>query len=127
MHWLQAVDCGMLIVVTLRMPQYACGWFWNTVGCAGFKAISTDSGHSRQQLARINTIMDGCCQACQFLFCANVLFPIICKRKVSQSDGRREPMISAMRGVQCQDLDWLELDWQLEYNKRKPIATLELT
>lgn len=71
--------------------------------------------------------MDGCCQVCQFLFCANVLFPIICKRKVSQSDGRREPMISAMRGVQCQDLDWLELDWQLEYNKRKPIATLELT
>ena len=123
MRWLQAIACGMF--VTLRMPCIR--MILIAVGCAGFKAISTDSGHSRQQLARINTIMDGCCQACQFLFCANVLFPIICKRKVSQSDGRREPMISAMRGVQCQDLDWLELDWQLEYNKRKPIATLELT
>ena len=52
MHWLQAVACGMLIVVTLRMPGMRMVLIGqNAVGCAGFKAIGADSGHSRQQLA----------------------------------------------------------------------------
>ena len=44
MHWLQAVACGMLIVVTLRMPCMRMVLIGqNAVGCAGFKAIGADS------------------------------------------------------------------------------------
>ena len=84
MHWLKAVACGMLIVVTLLMSCMRMVLIGqNAVGCVGLKVVGADSWvlsatteKYSESYMYVLCNMDGCLQVYQFLLCA-MYYPLL--------------------------------------------------